>query len=326
MAGHSRARRVRSRGACAASVQGGTEPSTLAPDSYKICEREITQGAACSLHAPGSACDEEWPRERGEVGACVVNNAQRILSALDAKLNKPVELTLYGKAAFVLGFKNTPKEFARSKDIDAILWIGQADELARTTNFWEAVEEVNRTFRDQELYISHLFEENQVVLTPGWKDQRARINGTWKKLKVYRLGDVDLFLSKLMRNDPQDIADAKFVVGRAGWNQGTIARIISLARVPDIPEIREQFFICAAHFLRPKRQVKREVRLSSAAIAAVRYDESKHTLDVEFREGETYRYLHVPEFVYQELLKAESAGAFWNAIKDQFEYQKLEQA
>jgi hypothetical protein len=260
------------------------------------------------------------------VGTRIVNNAERILSALDAKLNKPVELTLYGRAAFVLGFKNTPKEFAQSKDIDAILWVGQADELARTTNFWEAVEEVNQAFRDQELYISHLFEENQVVLTPEWKKQRVRIDGPWKKLRVYRLGNVDLFLSKLMRNDPQDLADAKFVIARASWNQDAITRIISLARVPDIPEIREQFFICAANFLRPKRQVKRKVRLSSAAIAAVMYDENKRTLDVEFREGDTYRYLDVPEFVYQELLKAESAGVFWNAVKDQFGYQKLEQA
>jgi hypothetical protein len=68
---------------------------------------------------------------------------------------------------------------------------------------------------------------------------------------------------------------------------------------------------------------KEKVRLRSAAIAAVRYDERKRTLDVEFRGGDTYRYKHVPEFVYQELLKAESAGAFWNKIKDQFGYEKL---
>ena len=177
-----------------------------------------------------------------------MNNAKRILSALDAKLNKTVELTLYGRAAFVLGFKDAPKEFAQSKDIDAILWIGQAEELARTTNFWEAVQQVNRDFRDQELYISHLFEEDQVILTSEWKDQRIRIDGLWQNLNVYRLGDVDLFLSKLMRDDPQDIADAKFVVKQAGWDQNTIAHIIKLARVPDISDIREQFVICIGHF------------------------------------------------------------------------------
>jgi hypothetical protein len=169
------------------------------------------------------------------VGAGVVNNAERILCALDAKLDKSVELTLYGRAAFVLGFKNAPKEFALSKDIDAILSIGQADELARTTNFWEAIEEVNREFRDQELYISHLFEEDQVILTFKWRDQRVRINGPWKNLKVYRLGDVDLLLSKLMRNDAQDVVDAKFVVDQAGWNQNEIRQIIQFgtrARYP----------------------------------------------------------------------------------------------
>jgi hypothetical protein len=65
------------------------------------------------------------------------------------------------------------------------------------------------------------------------------------------------------------------------------------------------------------------VKLDSKAIAAVRYDEKKRTLDVAFRGGDAYRYMHVPEFVYRGLLKAESAGAFWNAIKDQFEYEKL---
>jgi len=110
------------------------------------------------------------------VGARVVNNAERILCALDAKLNKPVELTLYGRAAFVLGFKNAPKEFALSKDIDVILSIGQADDLARTTNFWDAIDEVNREFRDQEFYHLHgsLFEAKT---TDGRRTSAAWISG-----------------------------------------------------------------------------------------------------------------------------------------------------
>jgi len=59
------------------------------------------------------------------------------------------------------------------------------------------------------------------------------------------------------------------------------------------------------------------VRLESAAIAPLRYDEKKRTLDVEFRDGNTFRYVRVPEFVYRELLKSELAGAYWNASKDQ---------
>jgi hypothetical protein len=65
-------------------------------------------------------------------------------------------------------------------------------------------------------------------------------------------------------------------------------------------------------------------RLESAAIAPVRYDQRKQTLDVEFRGGDANCYTRVPGFVYRELLKSESAGAFWTAIKDQFEYEKLD--
>ena len=66
------------------------------------------------------------------------------------------------------------------------------------------------------------------------------------------------------------------------------------------------------------------VRLGSSAIDAIRYDEDRNTLDMEFRGGGRYRYLKVPFSIYRGLSKAESAGAFWNAIKDQFEYVKLD--
>jgi len=66
------------------------------------------------------------------------------------------------------------------------------------------------------------------------------------------------------------------------------------------------------------------VTLESSAIEAVTYDETNRTLDVKFREGHSYRYMHVPGVVYHGLLNAESAGAFWNAVKDGFEYVKLD--
>jgi KTSC domain len=68
----------------------------------------------------------------------------------------------------------------------------------------------------------------------------------------------------------------------------------------------------------------KRVSLDSSAIAAVKYDEKERTLDLEFREGKTYRYFHVPEFVYQELVKAESAGAFWNSVKDRYKFVQVE--
>jgi hypothetical protein len=67
-------------------------------------------------------------RRRLEAGG--MSNAERILRALDSHLNQVVELTLYGRAALQLGFPNPPEEYARSHDVDVVLWLGQAEELA----------------------------------------------------------------------------------------------------------------------------------------------------------------------------------------------------
>lgn len=48
--------------------------------------------------------------------------------------------------------------------------------------------------------------------------------------------------------DPQDLADARFIANRAGWTPAQIQTILNDARVPGIPEIREQFELCCREF------------------------------------------------------------------------------
>jgi len=179
-----------------------------------------------------------------------VNNALLILDTLDRRLDTPVDLTLYGRAALTLGFPNPPEEYAWSRDVDVVLWIEQAEELNEKTNFWQAVEAVNRALADQELYVSHFFEEDQVILRPNWRQARVRIPGPWKNLELYRLGDADLLLSKLMRDDPIDQADARFILSRAGFAREDVEQTLRSARVPEIPEIEEQFHQAAERLLK----------------------------------------------------------------------------
>ncbi|MEJ6581388.1 MAG: hypothetical protein QNL33_19195 [Akkermansiaceae bacterium] len=167
--------------------------------------------------------------------------AHRILSELDRHLDSPVELTLYGRAAFFLGFPDPPPQFSQSLDVDAILWLGQADELEANTNFWEALEETNLALKSEGYYMSHLFEENQVILTEGWREERASISGAWKHLCLTGLPDKDLFLSNLMRDDPQDREDALFIVRRNDWKVGTITEFFEEAVIPDLQEIHDEF-------------------------------------------------------------------------------------
>jgi hypothetical protein len=178
-----------------------------------------------------------------------MTNAELLLKAVDDRLDEAVELTLYGRAALYLGFSNSPPEYAFSRDVDAVLWVGQAEALAEGGTFWTVIEDVNRLYADQELYMSHFFEESQVILTPEWRAKRVPIAGTWRRLRLYRLGNEDLFLSKLMRDDPIDRADAMFIVQAASLSSDQIRSAILAARVPSVPEIEEQFRICARRFM-----------------------------------------------------------------------------
>ena len=62
-----------------------------------------------------------------------------------------------------------------------------------------------------------------------------------RRLRLYRLSDIDLLLSKLMRDDPQDLQDALFIARTAGLTQCGIEQAVRDARLPPVPEIEEQF-------------------------------------------------------------------------------------
>lgn len=61
------------------------------------------------------------------------------------------------------------------------------------------------------------------------------------------------------------------------------------------------------------------VLLNSSAIRAAVYDEGMSTLSITFTSGKTYDYYAVPKAVYLGLIRATSAGEYFNAnIRDQY--------
>jgi len=63
---------------------------------------------------------------------------------------------------------------------------------------------------------------------------------------------------------------------------------------------------------------------SSSAFVSIRYDESTKTLTVDFTNGARYAYSNVPPDVVQELDKASSKGAMFNAlIRNRYEERRL---
>lgn len=173
-----------------------------------------------------------------------MTNAERLLFRLDELLDAPVDLTLYGRAALALGFSSPRPEFARSMDVDVVLWLGQAELLERSGNFWQTLDQLNTEFETAGLYMTHLFDESQVVLSPDWRRQRVPLSLDTKRLALSRLSDTDLMLSKLMRYDPIDLDDLRFIVTAAKLDPEAVHRAIRSARVPDSEEIQEQFALC----------------------------------------------------------------------------------
>lgn len=61
-------------------------------------------------------------------------------------------------------------------------------------------------------------------------------------------------------------------------------------------------------------------RVHSSSVASVGYDDTEHVLEIEFHNGNVYRYLDVPAAVHRLLLQARSIGDFVNTIvKPKFE-------
>jgi hypothetical protein len=172
-----------------------------------------------------------------------MDNASVILQTLDSYLTVPTRLILYGRAALQLGFTDVPGEVAESKDVDAIIPLGDLDEFSANESFWNAQESTNRELRPKGLYITHLFPANQVFLRRDWEHHLAPITRPpvrW--LRLFRPATLDLILTKMMRgDDPQDMADIAFLIRHDCLKADQIEGVIAQAVIPELAELREAF-------------------------------------------------------------------------------------
>ncbi len=66
------------------------------------------------------------------------------------------------------------------------------------------------------------------------------------------------------------------------------------------------------------------VELHSKTLKTAVYQPKDAWLELEFRSGAIYRYLRVPQEIYQQLLQAESKGRYFNEhIRDRFPTVKI---
>ena len=180
-------------------------------------------------------------------GYVVMNNPLHILQTLDRHLTQPAEITIFGRAALALGFPNSPAAFATTQDVDAILPLSWLEAEDQNQDFWQAQQKTNAELEPSGLYITHLFRELEIILTPDWLTRRVRVPLDLQKLKVFRPITLDLILTKMARGDENDLTDIRFLLQQDRVSPEQLHAAFARARVPDVPEIRELF-----HAAQPK--------------------------------------------------------------------------
>jgi hypothetical protein len=172
-----------------------------------------------------------------------MSNAERIARALDALLEHEVSLVIYGRAAIALGFLDVPDAVKLSLDIDVILRDEEGPALDSDDPFWQAQVQVNEQLEKEGLYMTHMFEEDQVFLRPDWSEHIVPVlRPSTRYLKLFRPHTIDLILTKMMRgDDPQDMEDINFLVRHDGITREQMEPAFANVRMPDVVELHDAF-------------------------------------------------------------------------------------
>ena len=176
-----------------------------------------------------------------------MNAAQTIAETLDWHLTQPTEVVVFGAAALLLDRKFAGRLAGRStNDVDIIIPKDRELRVDADRSFWRAVEKTNQELEAKGLYITHIFPEREVVLTPEWKQHTVPLHqDKLTKLSLQRPRMLDLILSKMGRGDVQDLVDVRSMLRlhrEATGHQLTAAEIIQAAGRAQVPEIYREIF------------------------------------------------------------------------------------
>lgn len=176
-----------------------------------------------------------------------MNAAQTIAETLNRHLTQPTEVVVFGAAALLLDRKFAIRMAGRStNDVDIIIPKEREMQVDADRAFWTAVEKTNRELEPKGLYITHIFPEREVVLTPEWRKHTVPLHHeSLARLNLLRPRVLDLVISKMGRGDVQDIADVRNMLRlhRAATGfQITGEEIVQAARRAVVPEVYREIF------------------------------------------------------------------------------------
>ena len=160
-------------------------------------------------------------------------------------------MVVFGSAALLLDRNFAPRLTGRmTNDIDVILPSGRELAIDADAQFWEAINATNRELEGRGLYITHIFPERDVVLTPEWKQFLVPLpDRGLRKLRLSRPRMLDLVVSKMGRGDLQDQADVRSMLTlqrEFSLTAPSAAEIATASKRATVPEIYSDIFARAA--------------------------------------------------------------------------------
>lgn len=166
-----------------------------------------------------------------------MNPAERILETLARHLRGEAHVRLLGGAALVLGYGLD----RMTEDADLLLDDAEIRLLVEQADFGAAIEATNRELEPEGLYVTHIWDPSQQILTPEWRASCRPVDRDWagSRLRVSVLGPLDLVLSKLCRADDGDLDDIRFLIEHEQLGRTAVEAAMRIARVPG--EFRDVF-------------------------------------------------------------------------------------
>lgn len=176
-----------------------------------------------------------------------MNNAERIVATIDRHLPGKSEIVVFGSAALMLDRRYADYLSARvTHDVDIIIPSDRELQIESDRNFWHAIKSANKELEPDGLYVTHIFPEREVTLTPEWKEHVVRLETpACTHLAISRPRILDLVISKMGRGDVQDLEDVRMMLKldhRVSGKTLTVAELEAAAARAHVPPVYGEIF------------------------------------------------------------------------------------
>lgn len=176
-----------------------------------------------------------------------MNNAERIVAAIDRHLRGKNEIVVFGSAALMLDRRYADHFAARvTYDVDIIIPRDRELQIESDQNFWQAIASANKELEPEGLYVTHIFPEREVTLTPEWKDHAVQLETpAFNHLHITRPRVLDLVVSKMGRADAQDLEDVRMMLqlDHRVWGRTIgVAELEAAAARAHVPSVYHEIF------------------------------------------------------------------------------------